>query len=398
MKKLILYIILAFLLAGCNNSSRLPDMRESYSYKSTKPFGTYIAKEMIEQSYPDNKTVISKDPFIEDFAESKDTNSVYFCISRNLYLTDPEAQAMLDYVYMGNTVFISAANIDTSLLTRIHTIQEKNDWIFNLFQGFYFTAKTKLVEALSGTKDSFNYFYKPFSNYFSSIRANNASITGYNADNRPNSFLLPWGKGKLMVHCDPRAFSNYFLLKHENNLYLENLLQLTPDDPDHIYWDDHYRTLNTRSEEKGNFSAFSEIMKHPPLATALWIFIAMLLLYVLFNSKRKQRIIPVIPRNSNSSVAFTETIARLYLQQKDNKNITEKMITYFNEYIRNKYFLIATNNNDFISALSRKSGVGQEQTNALFRLMNDLENKEEISDQELLSLNHHIQQFYKHRN
>ncbi|MFN8247216.1 MAG: hypothetical protein U0T56_12660 [Ferruginibacter sp.] len=38
-------------------------------------------------------------------------------------------------------------------------------------------------------------------------------------------------------------------------------------------------------------------------------------------------------------MAFTETIARLYLQKKDNKNIADKMIMYFNEFIRTHYFL-----------------------------------------------------------
>ena len=93
-------------------------------------------------------------------------------------------------------------------------------------------------------------------------------------------------------------------------------------------------------------------MKHPPLAFAFWLSLILLLLYILFGGKRVQRIIEQLKPNENTTVTFTETIGRLYLQKKDNKNIADKMITYFNEYIRNTYFL-NTNlvNDDFIAVL-----------------------------------------------
>jgi hypothetical protein len=66
----------------------------------------------------------------------------------------------------------------------------------------------------------------------------------------------------------------------------------------------------------------------------------------LFDSKRRQRIIKPLQPNINTSVAFTETVGRLYLQKKDNRNIADKMITYFLEHIRNQYFLNTNQLND----------------------------------------------------
>jgi hypothetical protein len=115
--------------------------------------------------------------------------------------------------------------------------------------------------------------------------------------------------------------------------------------------------------------------------------------------KRRQRIIEIIKPNENSTVTFTETIGRLYLQEKDNKNIADKMITYFNEYIRNNYFL-NTNliNKDFMSTLSRKSGVPFEKVETLYRTIDHAHHNSNIDDYELLSLNEQIQNFYKTRN
>ena len=103
-----------------------------------------------------------------------------------------------------------------------------------------------------------------------------------------------------------------------------------------------------------------------------------------------------IKPNENTSVTFTETIGRLYLQKKDNKNIAEKMTTYFNEHVRNNYFL-NTNviNDEFITTLSRKSGVEKNRVESLYRAISHVHNNAVVDDYQLLSLNEQIQHFYK---
>ena len=148
-----------------------------------------------------------------------------------------------------------------------------------------------------------------------------------------------------------------------------------------------------------NRSSLDVLLGFPSLAAAFWLSLILLLVFLLFGSKRRQGIIEVIKPNENATVTFTETIGRLYLQKKDNKNIAGKMITYFNEYIRNTYFL-NTNiiNDDFITTLSRKSGVQHERVDILFRTINHTHASTVVDDYQLLSLNEQIQNFYKTRN
>jgi hypothetical protein len=137
-------------------------------------------------------------------------------------------------------------------------------------------------------------------------------------------------------------------------------------------------------------------MSHPPLAWAFWLFLLLLLLYILFGGKRRQRIIEKIKPNVNTTVTFTETIGLLYLQNKDNKNIAEKMAAYFNDHVRNSYFLnTSLVNDDFITALSRKSGVDKEKVESLYRAIHHAHNNPAVDDYQLLSLNEQIQNFYK---
>lgn len=390
----IISIIFLYSCIGCKKDA-LPDLTETYGYTQTKPFGTLVAKKIIDRSFPGRQLQLNRQAFSQFQARFNDTSSIYFCISRNLLVSQDDAQAMIDYVYLGNTLFISSANLDTGLLYKLFCTQMKADNLPDLDQPNYMLSSVSLVQEINPL-DSFIYYYKPFANYFSGIRANNSRIIGYNNSKKPNSFIMYFGKGRLILHCDPRAFSNYFLLSDNNHRYLQQLLQLTGESPSKIYWDDYYWSHDIPLQGDKSFSTFSEIMKYPALAGALWILVFLLSLYVLFNSKRKQNIIPVIKPNENSSIAFTETIARLYMQQKDNKNIADKMITYFNEYVRKSYFLTANaTNTDFISALSRKSGVSFEQTTSLFDAIKEVNNSIDVDDHQLLLLNEHLQKFYK---
>ncbi len=114
---------------------------------------------------------------------------------------------------------------------------------------------------------------------------------------------------------------------------------------------------------------------------AFWLAIITLLLYVIINIKRKQRVINEVKSPANTTVNFTETVGRLYLQKKNNKNIAEKMITYFYEHIRNSYFLnVTTVNNEFINSLSGKSGVPIEITQKLFTAIDSINSGKNINE------------------
>ena len=78
--------------------------------------------------------------------------------------------------------------------------------------------------------------------------------------------------------------------------------------------------------------------------------------------------------------------------------MADKMITYFLEHIRNQYFLNTNNfTAEFFSTLSRKSNVTLQDTEKLFGLIAKVQKSNGVPDQELLSLNRQIENFYKHK-
>ena len=389
-------LLLSILPGGCfdeTDAKKIPSLVETFSKKDKKPFGADIAYRQIEAMYDGNVIRDKKQDFKNTWQNISDTGSLYICLAHKLFVNDEEVEAMMEYVYAGNSLFISAGLIDDVLLDKISCSQIYNDTrVEDAMGGMKNTAVTSAAQP--GFK--FSYYYYPFENYFTGIDSSDTRVLGYNDKGKPNSIVYFHGKGKLYLQCEPRAFSNYFLLKENNYEYLKNTVAFTTYSPEHIYWDDHYNKI--RSKQNKGFSTFSEIMKHPPLKFAFWLSLILLLLYILFGGKRVQRIIQQLKPNENTTVTFTETIGRLYLQKKDNKNIADKMVTYFNEYIRNTYFLNTNQvNTDFITVLSRKSGVDKDKVDTLYRTIVATHNSGVVNDYQLLSLHEQIQHFYKNK-
>ena len=396
---LVVSLLLTACLGDLKSKRRIPSLVETFSKNDKKPFGANIAYRQLEAMYYRNTIRNKKQGFTKTWRDINDTASLYICIAPALHVNEEEIEAMMEYIAAGNELFISAGYIDPQLLTKIKCNEMYHG---TSAEEMFSYMKSTFSNSIPDPKLLYSYYYLPFKNYFFNLDSSNTRAIGYNEDKRPNAIVYFHGKGKLFLHCDPRAFSNYFLLQDKNYEYLQNALAFTKTVPEHLYWDDYYYKLWYRKKGKNDeksFSTFSEIMKYPSLVYAFWISLALLLLYILFGGKRLQRIIEQLKPNENTTVTFTETIGQLYLQKKDNKNIADKMITYFNEYIRNKYFL-NTNliNEDFINTLSRKSGVNKDKVETLYRSIGSVHGSMDVNDYQLLSLQEQIQNFYKNRN
>jgi hypothetical protein len=373
----------------------MPSLEETYAKNDKKPFGASIAFRQVENMYSSNNILLKNKNFKETWENISDTGALYICMAPKLFLSAEEVSAMMEFVEAGNSLFVSAGSIDELLLDEAGCSEVYSS---PALEDLFGKMKNTSVKSMLQPVDKYGYYYFPFENYFTSIDSTNTRVLGYNDDKKPNSIVYFKGKGKLYLQCEPRAYSNYFLLKENNYEYLKHSVAFTQNKPQHVYWDNYYYKIKSRNNTDEDFSTFSEIMKHPPLKAAFWLSLLLLLLYILFGGKRIQRIIKQLKPNENTTVTFTETIGRLYLQKKDNKNIADKMITYFNEYIRNTYFLNTNHvNDDFVMVLSRKSGVEKDKVDTLYRTIVTTQNSSVVNDYQLLSLHEQIQNFYKNR-
>jgi hypothetical protein len=376
----------------------MPDLKETFTYNDNRPFGTSVAYKMFKNAYPDSYVNIVKDEITKKYDLTNDKGSLYFNISKNYLAADYISDVLLNFVKDGNTAFISAAYFDSTFFAKLYCTQNTVGYQPSFFNYLEIT-KTAMAEGLSIYEDTFSYFYKPFLNSFPELNSDYARYIGVNAKGDANMFVFYYGKGKFILHNEPRALSNYFLLTKNNYLYMQSILKMFPQEPTRIYWDNFYPRLNYISSTNDEGGLWDSIKNSTALLFSFFTILGLFLFYLLFNSKRKQRIVPVKKQNENTSIAFAQALAGLYLTKKENKDIVEKMITYFKEHIRTKYFF-NTNINDpeYASNLSRKSGVPFDITSELTNKILQSNASIKIADQELLNLNAIIEKFLKHKN
>jgi uncharacterized protein YjeT (DUF2065 family) len=138
-------------------------------------------------------------------------------------------------------------------------------------------------------------------------------------------------------------------------------------------------------------------MNNKSLQVAFWLVLLLFGLIYLFESKRKQRMIPIMKPLSNSSLDFVKTVGRLYHQYHDNKNLGTKMTAHLLEHVRQKYNLSTSQLDDeFVTRLAYKSGYNKEKLGSLIyhaKMINDFSS---VSDEELMEFHKQTEAFYKY--
>jgi hypothetical protein len=375
---------------------RVPRLEPKYSYKDKEPMGSYIAYHYLNSLFNYGVADVTNKAFSKLRYEISYTNSLYVIVSKAVIMNRDDVESMMSYVSNGNSLFISADYIDQKLIDTLgidisfdlgsfyganeYRMEKKDTWV-------------SLAQEIPGIPKTYGFYFVPFDNRVISYDTSATQVLGYNEKKNTNFIAVDHGKGKFIFHTAPAVFSNYFLLTGNNKEYLEKTFSYFSPETSSVYWDNFYRARRSTDE---NFSIIAFFKKHPPLYFAFLIVLAALLLFITFGGKRRRRFVPEKIPNTNMTVSYTETIGRLYLQKKDNRNIALKMFTYFLEHVRNSYYLnTQTLNNEFVESLSRKSGVPEVKVKRLLELMDETDRADQISDMRLLELHNLIQDYFK---
>ena len=393
----LLLLVSATIVCGCNlkraaRGIKIPRLEPKYSYKDKEPMGSYIAYHYLNSIFNNGVTEVTDKSFSNLRYDINYNKSLYIIIAKGVFMNRSDLESMMNYVSNGNTIFISSEYIDEKLLDTLG-IKATFDFSSFIFQDEYQMKKKDTWLSLVHDSKKYGFYFVPFDNTLTVSDTAETQVLGYNEDEKMNFIAVNHGQGKFIFHTAPAAFSNYFLLAKNNKEYLEKTFSYFDAETNSVYWDNYYRT---RRSTEDDFSIFKFFKKHPPLLYGFLILLGGLLLFIAFGGKRKQRFVPEKTPNTNSTVSYTETIGRLYLQKKDNRNIALKMFTYFLEYVRNHYYLNTQSLNDeFAEALSRKSGVPEARVKHLLQLMDDTDRSDNISDIRLLELHNHLQEYFK---
>jgi len=172
------------------------------------------------------------------------------------------------------------------------------------------------------------------SSYFCS---ENVSLTPISRlDGKVNCYRAEIGKGSIYVLTSPKLLSNFYLTQASGRSYADGLFAHLLEGP--IIWDSK---LWSRGNDPTRYSAtegpLSYFLSQESLRWALYTLFIGLLIYFIFSTQRRQRAIPVVAVNENSSLEYVETISGLYYSQKADSKIMEYLAGQFQSQVRQRY-------------------------------------------------------------
>jgi hypothetical protein len=204
---------------------------------------------------------------------------------------------------------------------------------------------------------------------------------------------VPFGRGNVFLHLEPKVFTNYHILKEDRYTYVEGVLAYLPDDD--VYFDSFTKIQTSYDGDVEKESNLGWFLEQLSFKWAWYTAIIFGILFMIFNAKRRQRVIKIIQPLQNTTVAFVKTVSNLYFDTKDHKNLIDKKITYFLEKIRHDLNLNTDNlNEEFIEKLADKTGKKQEDVKKVINYINLMKSKKEFFEENLIKLNKHIEAFY----
>lgn len=361
----------------------------SFASNHKIPYGTYVFKEEFKELFKNSEIkTINQPPY--QFLKDTTQNGTYFFVDGLINFGKEEFNELLKFVARGNEVFLSTdgANIDT---LHLKTTQLTTS-IFNE-QSFY----KLLNKNLDTTEFAFD---RANSNIvFSEIDTLKSTVLGKLIIKRSDSIKgadgvnfikYQFGKGQFYFHTFPLVFTNYNMLKDDNHQYIASVLSYI-DASKPIFFDEYYKTGKSKISSPMHY-----ILSSDNLRWAYYTALIGVLFFIVFKGKRTQRIIPIITPLKNQTLAFTRTIAMMYFNKSEHKNIATHKINYFLEYIRTQLHIATTTiDADFYKGVALRSGNALEDVQEIFKTIDTIQNSSVISKEQLIALNSQIEKFKK---
>ncbi len=359
---------------------------KNYDIKQKSPFGLYVFSKEAPALFQNKIEKVNISPY-EYYQQKREKHNILLIQpeldkeswKKILKQTEEGADVLvfsetLDFLPISDSLDISTYRID------FENFEETDDKVILYFTDTKLESDSIVVDKL------------PNDLAIDSIR-NGSQVLGYAASNGVmagvNFIKIKHGKGNFYLHTEPLVLTNYYLLQKENVSYIADLLSYLPDNVPTVWFVKKDMVGVSQSEMRF-------ILSNPPLKYAWWLFLAGIVLFIFFNAKRRQRIIPIIPPKQNKSVEFVKSIGNLYLNEGDSRDMMVKKAQYFLHRVRME-LLIDTQKLDeeFINKLHLKTGKSIEKiTEAVDFIKKSQQSQFILSNRDLIKMNKILDEIY----
>ena len=378
-------LFILYIVAEINKPQPV-DWTVTLSNTDKNPFGGFIVYNQLKHIFPNARIQADRTSVYQHINNSLETNAAYIIMCAAYRPASTTTAELKKYARKGNYIVVSADWLYTPFLDSLG-VEAQSPVSLKPKDSTSVNFVNKALKA----RQSYTFIKGTIDRYFSKIDTAKTIVLSTNNKGRPVYIKIPYGRGAFFIHAAPVCFSNYFLLFKNNASYASKALSYIPAGVQHVYWDER-----EKSGPEGPQTPFRFFLSNEYLRWALRLSLIGMMLYVLFEMKRRQRIIPIIEPLKNSTLDFVKTVAGVYFNEKNNKSIADQKIAYFLEFIRSRFGL-STNeiDRDFAEQLHRKSGLNKDEIADLTNSITAVSENNIITNHTLLNLNRNIDNFYK---
>ena len=383
---LILVAIFVIMVAVEYNAPKPVNWSASFSKKDKIPYGCYVLFDYLSDIFPGKEISSSNRPLYNTLEDNDEHHTNYIIINEYLQIDTLDLIYLTDYVKKGNSVFIAADSYEGPLAD---TLKLSTGTQYNLNVLKNDSISLNFSNPSLHSEKNFKYKNGSVENYFTRFDSSRTTILGTNSKDKVTYIKVSFGEGAFYLSTVPYAFTNYNAIKGNNGEYIYRALSCLP--VANTTWDEYYKP-NTHKEDE---TPLRFILETPALQSAYYLLIIGLILYIIFEGKRRQRVIPVILPLKNTSLEFVETIGRLYYQKGTNSGIAHEKIMFFFDHIRSTYN-INTNilDSSFYESLSIKTLIPVDELKKLFTFINQVQAASAVDESTLMELSNQIETFY----
>jgi len=362
---------------------------KTYLGKDKIAFGSYAIYELLENTYAEELSLNRQTLYVLNNKNTA-THQSLLMIDGELELQPLDTKTLFGFVGRGNKALL-CANRFGGALRDTFKLQTSDTWFRNFGNVDSMLHKPafelRFVKPPAGMPKSYVYPQGAVESTFTRFDTSRFSIVAVNKRNEPVLLRAQIGNGELLLATCPDVFSNLFVVNHPNRSYAYSLLSLLRNHT--LIWDEHYKAFNVN---RGSLLQF--IFNSNALYMAYGILIIGILVFMVFELKRRQRAIAVISPPENSTLAFVDVISQVYFNSQNHLHIAREKINYFYFEIRQKYGVNTHQiDHSFILRVSRLSGLGEEAVQNLFLYCERLKQTPSLSEYDLLELNNRINTF-----
>jgi hypothetical protein len=387
--KYILYVAIAIglFLVIKMTSPKQYDWTVTYDYQDKNPYGGYALNKLLPTIF--QSRIEHSYQTLYEIKDSLARQGSLLIIATHFRCDASDTKALLHYVERGGTALISAQEFYGDLSDTLQLDTRDYYFLDHDYLSRKDTTYLRFVNAAFDTTKRFAFRKENIYNFFAQFDSTRTTVITRNDKGRPVTIKVKWGKGHLILNSTPMIFTNIYLLNADNYEFVSNILSYLPDDD--LEWTEFYQVGRMES-----FTPLRYILRTEPLKWAYGLTMISLLIFMVFEMKRRQRIIPVIEPLRNTTLDFVSTIGNLYHQNREHKNIAEKKILFLFDYIRTRFYISTSKiDAEFLNAVSLKAGKNHEDVTQLFETIKKIRSVEQIESTDLIELNLQLEKFYQ---